>query len=72
MLFGARLGLDPLTFPKRLPPSLEALQEQGLRQEFAVGATLDANETFEPVVELASPPPATPPDVFNSRGAPNL
>jgi tetratricopeptide (TPR) repeat protein len=56
VLFGARLGLSRLTFPKRFRPIVEALEVQGLRDEITAGANLSADEALERVVQLASPP----------------
>jgi hypothetical protein len=59
VLFGARLSLDPLTFPKRLRGILGVLEKQGLRKEFAAGANLDTDETLKRVGEFTAPPPAS-------------
>jgi predicted ATPase/class 3 adenylate cyclase len=56
VLFGARVGLSRLTFPKRFRPILDALENQGLRKEIAAGANLSADEALEHVVHPTSPP----------------
>jgi predicted ATPase len=59
-LFGARLGLSRLTFPKRFHPMVEALEKQGFRDEIAAGENLSADEALERVVELARTRPPAP------------
>ena len=60
VLFGARLGLSPLTLPKPLRPILEALEEQELREEIAAGAKLNVDEALERAVEVVIPRPSGP------------
>jgi predicted ATPase len=60
VLFGAGLALSPLRFPKRLRPIVEALEAQGLSEEIAAGANLDADAALELVMELVGPRPAGP------------
>jgi hypothetical protein len=60
VLFGARLGLDALTFPKSFRPIVEALEQQGLNDEVAAGANLGADEALERVIQLTSPSPSAP------------
>jgi tetratricopeptide (TPR) repeat protein len=55
VLFGARLGMSPLTFPKRFRPILDALEKQGLRDEIAAGANLDVDTALERAFEAISP-----------------
>jgi predicted ATPase/class 3 adenylate cyclase len=59
-LFGARLGLSRLTFPKRFRPMVDALETQGFRDEIAAGENLSADEALEHVVELARTRPSAP------------
>jgi hypothetical protein len=60
MLFGARLGLSPLTSPNRFRfrHILESLEKQGLGEEIAAGTDLSVDEALERVVEAISPPRA--------------
>jgi predicted ATPase/class 3 adenylate cyclase len=60
VLFGARLGLGPLTFPHRFRPIVEALEDQGLRDEIAAGANLSVEAALERVVEIISLRPSAP------------
>jgi hypothetical protein len=60
ILFGARLGLSPSTFPKRFRPILEALQKQGLHEEIAAAANLSADEALERVVAAITGFPRPP------------
>jgi predicted ATPase/class 3 adenylate cyclase len=60
VLFSARLGLSPLTFPKRFRPILEALKKQGLSDEIAAGANLSADEALKRAVKVISPRPSAP------------
>ncbi len=59
VLFGARLGLGPV-FPEQFRPTIEALEAQGLRDELAAGANLDADEAVARVVELLAPRRSAP------------
>jgi predicted ATPase len=60
LLFGARLGLRPLTFPEQFWPIVEALEMQGLRDEITAGANLSSDQALERVAELASARPSAP------------
>jgi hypothetical protein len=52
VLFGARLGLDPVAFPPRFRPILEALEMTGHREKIAAGANLSVDEALERAVEV--------------------
>jgi predicted ATPase/class 3 adenylate cyclase len=54
VLFGARLGLSPLTIPKRFRPIVEALEKQGLREDINAGKNLNADKALERVADLVS------------------
>jgi len=54
VLYGARLARG---YPPRLTlgrPIVEALERQGLREEIAAGASLDADEALQRAVEVIS------------------
>jgi hypothetical protein len=50
VLFGARLGPDPMTFPKRFRPILDELENQGFHDEIAAASNLSVAEALEHVV----------------------
>jgi predicted ATPase/class 3 adenylate cyclase len=60
-LFGARLGLSPMMFPKYLRPILEALKKEGLREEIAASTNLGADAALQRIDNLASALPAPSP-----------
>jgi predicted ATPase/class 3 adenylate cyclase len=71
VLFGGRLSLSPLALPPRFRVILDALEEQGLREEIAAAANLSADEALERVAELARAllsARASFPDVSRERG----
>jgi tetratricopeptide (TPR) repeat protein len=60
VLFGAHVGLDPSKFPQRFRPILEALEEQGLHEEIAAAASLNADEALAYMTALTLDRPVNP------------